>query len=113
MSAPPRPGLAGLLLALALVYAGWFRDDPHLPVAMALFAMPPLLLAVGAWRGNRHAVFWSGVFGLGWFSHGVMIAWAHREQAPWAWAAIALSVAIVVVGSLPGLRARFGRRREG
>ncbi|MCF7221881.1 DUF2069 domain-containing protein [Marilutibacter chinensis] len=111
MTATPRRGLSGLLLALALVYAGWFRDDAHRSVAMALFAMPPLLLAIGSWRGSRHAVFWSGVFGLGWFCHGVMIAWAHREQALWAWAVIVLSVAIIVAGSLPGLRARFGRGR--
>ncbi|AWV08061.1 DUF2069 domain-containing protein [Marilutibacter maris] len=111
MSRTPRRGLAALLLTLSLVYAGWFRDDAQLLAAMGFFALPPLLLAVGAWFGSRHAVFWSGVFGLGWFCHGVMMAWAHRDQAGWAWAVIVLSVAIIVTGSLPGLRARFGRGR--
>ncbi|QDH70728.1 DUF2069 domain-containing protein [Marilutibacter alkalisoli] len=108
----PRHGLFALLLALALVYAAWFRGDAHLVAAMLFFPLPPLLLAIGAWRGNRHAVFWSGVFGLGWFCHGVMMAWAHREQALWAWMVIVLAVAIIVAGNLPGLRTRFGRGRK-
>ena len=46
---------------------------------------------------------------LFWFSHGVMIAWSHRDQAGWGWAEIVLSLLVIVAGSWPGLRARFKR----
>ncbi|HET6397688.1 MAG TPA: DUF2069 domain-containing protein [Pseudoxanthomonas sp.] len=98
------------LLALALLYAAWFRDDRHLLASMLVFALPPLLLAWPAWRGGRRAAFWAGVLALFWFSHGVMAAWSHPAQRAWAWAEIVLSLVVVVASSWPGLRARFGTR---
>lgn len=99
------------LLALALLYLAWFHDDRDAAAALLVFALPPLLLAVPAWRGGRRAGFWSGVLALFWFSHGVMHAWAHPEGAAYAWAAIVLSLAVVAASSWAGLRARFGARR--
>ena len=60
--------------------------------------------------GWRLAPFWSGVCALGWFSHGVMSAWSHPETARLAWVEILLSLLVIALASLPGLRARFGRR---
>ena len=98
------------LLALAGLFVGWFHDDRHAAAALLVFALPPLLLAVPAWRGGRRAAFWAGVLGLLLFCHGVMIAWSEPAQRLPALAATALSVLVVFASSWPGLRARFGRR---
>lgn len=107
----PRPALAVALLALAALYAFWFGRGAEW-FAVAFFALPPLLLAVAAWRGARTAGFWAGLLALLWFSHGVMTAWAHADERSFAWLEIALAVAIVALASQRGLRARFGRKKE-
>jgi len=99
------------LLALSLLYMAWFHDDRHAAAALLVFALPPLLLAVPAWRGGRRAGFWAGVLGLFWFSHGVMHAWAHPEGALYGWAALLLALVVVIASSWAGLRARLAGRR--
>ena len=99
------------LLGLAALYALWFRDDRHRVAALLVFAVPPLLLAFGAIAGRATARFWAGVFALGWFSHGVMSAWAHAGTRGYALAGIALSLVVVFASNAAGLRARFGRHR--
>jgi len=104
--------LAAALLALAVLYAAWFHDDRHRLAALLVFALPPLLALAGVLYGGTiaaKAAFWAGVLGLFWFSHGVMIAWSDPARAGWAWAEIALSLVVIVAGSWPGLRARFGK----
>lgn len=100
--------LCGALLALAALYAAWFHDDRQRLAALLVFALPPLLLALGAWRGAR-ARFWAGVLALAWFSHGVMSAWSHPRTRPFALAEIALALLVIGASSWPGLRARFCR----
>ena len=105
--------LALALLALSVLYGAWFHDDRHRLAAMLVFALPPLLALAGLLRGGTtasKAAFWAGVLGLFWFSHGVMIAWSHPADAGWAWMEIVLSLVVIVAGSWPGLKARFGRR---
>ena len=99
------------LLALALLFVAWFHDDDrHAIAALLVFALPPLLGALPAWRGGRRAAFWGGVLGLFWFSHGVMVAWTRPGEAHFAWLEIVLSLLVIGAASWPGLRARFGRR---
>ena len=98
------------LLALALLYAGWFHDDRHAVAALLVFALPPLLLALRAAPGARRPTFWAGVLALFWFSHGVMVAWTRPADAGFAWGGILLSLLVIGAGNWPGLRARFGRR---
>ena len=97
------------LLALGALYTAWFHADSDAAAALLVFALPPLLLAVPAWRGGRHSRFWSGVLALFWFSHGVMTVWAHREDALWAWLETGLSLLVIGSSSWAGLRARFGK----
>ena len=106
-----RKPLALALLALAALYACWFARDKHALAALLVFALPPLLLAISAWRGLPRAGFFAGVSALLWFSHGVMTAWVQPAQRGFAIAAIALSLAVVYAASIDGLRARFGRKR--
>jgi uncharacterized membrane protein len=106
-----RIALAAALLALAGVFAVWFRDDAQPLAAWALFALPPLLLGICVLRASRAASFWSGVLALFWFCHGVMLAYDRPAERGYAVAEIVLALAIVVLSSLPGLRARFGRGR--
>ncbi|MBJ7576184.1 DUF2069 domain-containing protein [Luteimonas sp. MC1828] len=114
MTAPrSRWALAALLAVLALLFAAWFRDDPRYLQALAVFALPPLLLMAGVLLGSRVAAFWSGVFGLGWFCHGVMVGWERAAGRGYALAEVALALAIIVAASWPGLSARFGRRGQG
>lgn len=113
MSARARDLLLGLaLLLLAVLYAWWFRADRHLPAVLLIFVAPPLLLLAGVAAQRASARFWAGVLALFWFSHGVMSAWAHREAALYAWLEISLSLLIVALVSVPGMRARFAKKRS-
>ncbi|MFD0726520.1 DUF2069 domain-containing protein [Lysobacter brunescens] len=103
--------LVASLFALAGLFAWWVHDSPHRIAGLLLFALPPLLLGLGALAGKSTARFWAGVFALGWFSHGVMVAWADAAQRPLALAETVLAVVIIFASSAPGLRARFGRKR--
>ena len=76
-----------------------------------MFAAPPLLLALAAWNGNDRAAFWAAVLALFWFSHGVMVAWTRPQESGLASIEIVLALAVIFVASLPGLRARFSRKR--
>lgn len=106
----PRPLLAIALLALSALFAWWFRDDRHFGATLAVFTLPPLLLAIGARIGARLAVFWSGVLALGWFSHGVMTAWSHPQARLAGWIELVLALVVIFVASGDGLRARLGRK---
>lgn len=99
------------LLALAALYAIWFGRDAEW-FAVAFFALPPLVLAISAWRGWRNAGFWSGVLALLWFSHGVMVAWSRPADRGFALLAILLAIVIIVAANQAGLRARFGKRNR-
>jgi len=98
------------LLALALLYAVWFARDQHAAAVLLVFVLPPLLLAIAAWRGWPRAGFFAGVAALMWFSHGVMVAWADAEQRGFALGATALALAVVYASSIDGIRSRFGKR---
>lgn len=106
-----RQVLIAALLALAAVFVAWFAPQPSPRAALAVFALPPVLLAAAALRGSRKAAFWAGVFALGWFSHGVMVAWSRPEERGHAIAEIVLALVIIFAGNFPGLRARFARKR--
>jgi uncharacterized membrane protein len=94
------------LLALALFYVVWFARDQHLLTGLLVFALPPLLLAIAAWRGWHRAGFVAGVLALLWFCHGVMLAWSEPGQRWMALLEVALSLAIIYAACLPGARAR-------
>lgn len=114
MSRLQRPShrvLFATLLALGLLYAWWFHDDPHRLAAMLVFAFPPLLMAGRVWHGAPRAGLVSGLLALLWFSHGVLVAWVRPEERPLALTEIVLAVVVVLAASLPGLRARFSRKR--
>jgi uncharacterized membrane protein len=112
--APMRPGrrvLSAALFTLCVLYGLWFHDDKHLAAVIIVFILPPLLLLLGVLRGNAKAAFWAGTLGLFWFAHAVMVAWSRPDERSLAFAGIVLSVVIVFSASLPGLSARFGKRR--
>jgi len=101
--------LAAGLLALAALYGVWFVRGAHALPALLVLVLPPLLLALAAWRGWPRARFVAGVLALLWFSHGVMLAWSEPAQRALAMAAVVLSLVIVYASSIDGIRARFGR----
>jgi uncharacterized membrane protein len=101
--------LVATLLTLVVLYALWFGGMGQW-FALAVFALPAARLAIATARGARRAGFWAGVLALLWFSHGVMVAWTRSPERGYALAEVALAVAIVFVASVPGLRARFGKR---
>src|SRR3546814_11115036 len=95
------------LLALVLLYATWFALDAQW-VALGVFALPPLLLALALPRPGLRAPFWAGLLALAWFSHGVMVAWSRPPERWFALLEVALALIVVFAASMPGLRARFG-----
>jgi uncharacterized membrane protein len=102
--------LVAALLGLVALYAGWFHADEDRLPSLLVFALPPLLLAIGVLAHRNTARFWAGVFALCWFSHGVMVAWAQAEHRGLALVEIALALLVVFASNAPGLRARFGRK---
>ena len=107
-----RVALAGALFGLVTLYAAWFRDDPHRFAAWLVFGVPPLLLGVGVLARRATARFWAGMFALAGFSHGVMALWAHADVRAYGAIETALALVVIFAGNAPGLRARFGRRRD-
>lgn len=98
------------LVALAALYAWWFRDDPQRFAAWLVLVLPPLLLAPGVLLGGRLSRFWAGVLALLWFCHGVMEAWSRTATRAQAWVLIVLSLVVVFSVSWPALQSRFDRR---
>ncbi len=107
---PARP-LALALFALTAVHVGWFWHDRHALAAMLVFAAPPALLGLLAWRGWTRAGLTAGLLALLWFSHGVMVAWTRPQERMFAFAELLLALVIIYLASMPGLRARFRKPR--
>ena len=103
--------LALSLFALSVLFSLWFHDSKLRVAAMIFFTLPPLLLLIGVLRGNAKAVFWSGVLGLFWFSHGVMEAWTLIAERAYALAEVVLAIVVIVASSWPGVSARFGNKK--
>ena len=99
--------LLAALLALLALYALWFKTQP---VALAVFASPVAMLALSVALRLRTAGFWSALFALLWFSHGVMVAWTRAPERGFALLEVALAVTVVFAASVPGMRARFSKR---
>ena len=99
------------LIALVGLYLLWFGGQPQPWVALAVFALPPALLAMAGLRGARTAGFWAGVLALAWFSHGVMVAWSRPPERVFALLEVALAVVVVFASSIPGMRARFAKKK--
>jgi len=106
-----RAALLAALPALGLLYLVWFRHDPQRLAVLLVFVLPPFTLALGVWLHRVRAAFWAGVAALVWFAHAVMAAWVQPQVRALAWTAIGLAVLIIFAASLPGLHARFVRRR--
>ena len=102
--------LAALLLALAALFTAWYAGDARVLQALAVFALPPLLLALGVLARRRTAPFWASVLALGWFCHGVMLAWSSAGDRAFALAEVALALGIVFAVRWPALQARAAAR---
>ncbi len=107
---PGRP-LALVLFSLTALYVAWFWQDRHAQAAILVFALPPTVLGLLAWRCWSRAGLIAGLIALLWFSHGVMVAWTRPPELAFALAGILLSLVIIYLASMPGLRARFRRRQ--
>lgn len=102
--------LSVALLGLAGLYGFWFHADHDRIAALLVFALPPLLLGIGALANRSTARFWAGVLALAWFSHGVMVAWAHADQRVYALIETALALMVIFTANASGLRAKFARK---
>jgi uncharacterized membrane protein len=108
-----------LILALFLLQPAWYLwlapPLEALPAALVLtllMSLPILPAVVLTLLKRPSAGFWGGLAALLYFSHGVMEAWSAPAVAALAWAEIALSTALVLSASWPGLRARRQKRAE-
>lgn len=102
-------GLA--LFSLSLLFSVWMHEDRYRTAALLVFALPPLLLLAGVVRGSRKAAFWSGVLGLLWFCHGIIVAYGRPEERAWGSAEIVLAVVVVMASSWPGVAGRFRKKK--
>jgi len=101
-----------VLLLLTLLYSLWFYHDQHWQAALLVFAFPPLALLAGLLSGWSNARLSSGIAALLWFSHGIMSAWTQPQHLLYAWLEIGLALTVVMLVSVPGLRARFKHKRK-
>ena len=101
------------LIVLTGLYLLWFGGLPSPAAALMVFALPPAALAMAALRGWRQAGFWAGVCALGWFSHGIMVAWTRAPERVFASVEIVLALVVVFAASIPGMRARFAKKPAG
>ena len=97
------------LIVLTGLYLLWFGGLPSPWAALLVFALPPAVLAMAAMRSWRQAGFWAGVLALGWFSHGIMVAWTRAPERVFASAEIVIALVVVFAASIPGIRARFAK----
>ena len=97
------------LIALTGLYLLWFGTLPSPWAALLVFAGPSAALAMAALRGWRAAGFWAGVCALGWFSHGVMVAWTRAPERLFASGEILLALVVIFAASIPGMKARFSK----
>jgi len=104
-----RRTLVCALLALTGLYLLWFGGMPSPWAALLVFAVPAAAVAIAVLRGWRAAGFWSGVFALGWFSHGIMVAYTRAPEWLFASAEIVLALVVVFAASIPGMKARFSK----
>ena len=112
MTAAWRIAAAATFALLALQWAwGWAQPHPHLgPWVMPAFWSLLLLPAVVAFVLRRpRAPLWAGIVALVFFCDG--IAALRLGGGAWAWAEVALSVAIVLAAGWPGIAARIAKRR--
>ena len=107
MTLATRVLLAGLF-GLAALFAFWFSTAGW--PTLLWFCGLPLLLVVLNWSGGQKPAFWAGVCSLGWFSHGIMVAWSRPAERELALIEVALALVVFAGATLPGLRARFSKR---
>lgn len=98
------------LIALTGLYLMWFGGASSM-AALVVFALPAAALAMAALSGWRLAGFWAGVVALMWFSHGVMVAYTRPPERLFAIAEVGLALVIVFAASLPGMKARFSKKK--
>ena len=108
----PARYLSLALLATAALYVGWFARDTHALAGLLVFAAPPALLALAAWRRWHRAGFTAAVLALLWFSHGVMLLWSEPALRAWAAAETLLALVVIHAACLPGIRARRERKAQ-
>lgn len=103
--------LLGSLIALAALFSLWYLlPREHLAAGLLVFVLPPALLAVGVALRSRLAGYWAGVCALGWFCHGVMLAWSSPAERAYALIEVALALAVIFAANLAGVKARFSKK---
>ena len=107
-------GLAALatFALLALHWAWSFAQPPaQVPAWLraTLFSLPLLPPAIAFLLGRPRAPLWAGIVALLYFCHGVTEV--RVAQGAWAWAEIALAVALVLAAGWPGIAAKLAKRR--
>ena len=101
------------LLGLQWLWHAGLAPTERLPGwAVALLFSLPLLPSILLWLIRHHqAGFWGSFVALGYFSHGVMEAWANPSARWLGLLQAILSTALIVATSWDGMKARFAKPR--
>ena len=104
-------GVMGLFALQWVWHAALFPPSPSHGLWLATgFSLPLALLAIGLWLRRRSARYWSGVFALVYFCHGIAEAWTFPAERGLALAEAGLSVAVILAANWPGLAAKLKGR---
>lgn len=112
-----RSTAVALLLALIgwqLVWHVWLAPPASLPLGFVLgLALPALLVPLlMMWRNLIRGLFWAGFMALGYFTHGVMEAWATPELRMLANVQWVLATLLILAVGAAGMAERRARRAK-
>lgn len=103
------------LIVLTLLWEGWLAPAPKAPPGLWLMvkSLPLLLPLFGLLHGRRYTYQWSLFLILAYFTEGVVVAYAHRQEGlalgspvPYAWLEIVLTTVFFVSAILYIRRSR-------
>ncbi len=90
---------AGLII-LHIVWHAWLAPPANgqIGLALALTLAPLLLPLLALRRGPKRALLWVGIVSLGYFCHGVVVAWSIPSMR-WL-AIIEIILCVLLIGTL-------------
>lgn len=100
---------AGLII-LQIIWHAWLAPPANGEIGLALaLTLPPLVLPLLALRrGAKRALLWIGIVSLGYFCHGVVVAWAIPSMR--ALALIEVVLCVLLIGTLGWITSGTKRR---
>jgi uncharacterized membrane protein len=102
------------LLALQVLWHFVLAPPEKVPAWLItfLFSLPWLVVCFLILIKHRTFAFWGGTFGLFYFAHGVMEAWAIPDIWQLGLLEAGLCIWVIIASSWDGMKARFSKKKS-